>query len=94
MWMDQHTKDVDGFVCKGDYFRTSIGFIYAPGGCTMAFMCALRLCNSKMPRLSANLKSVIGSEEYAYTRLRGVDKLHLGATSSTPMAMQAAGVKI
>ena len=60
----------------------------------MVFMCALRLCNSKMPRLSADLKSVIGSEKYANTRLRGVDELHLGATLSTPMAMQGTGVKI
>ena len=62
-------------------------------GCmTMVFMCALCLCNSEMPRSSADLKSMIWSEEYAFTRLRGVDKLHLDATLSTTMAMQGAGV--
>ena len=60
----------------------------------MVFICALRLCNSEMPRLSADFEDVIGSEKYAYTRLRGVDKLHLGATLSTLMAIQGAGVKI
>ena len=58
----------------------------------MVLMYALGLCNSRMPRLSVDLESVIESGEHAYTRLRGVVRLHLGATLSTPSAMEGAGV--